>query len=167
MHNFFDFRVLRQNRRVVKDENGTAARQADLDNFHRVLMNISEGKATQRVRDFIAPVLSVFEHSVLSRPLCPLKGIASLCFMSSRTCPRSEVNAYARGALAIGGCIEKAGTEGSTAVFTKRRFREPLAHSHTCCFSPCAHELRHCEPCALYMPGQVESHHSEGHLTYP
>ena len=53
MHAFFDFRVLRENRRVVKDENGTAARQADLENFHRVLMNISEGKATQRVRDFI------------------------------------------------------------------------------------------------------------------
>ena len=60
--------MLRQNRRVVKDENGTAARQADLDNFHRVLMNISEGKATQRVRDFIAPVLSVFEHIALTLP---------------------------------------------------------------------------------------------------
>ena len=57
VHNFFSFRVLRENRRVVKDENGTAARQADLENFHRVLTNISEGKATQRVRDFIALVL--------------------------------------------------------------------------------------------------------------
>ena len=141
MHNFFDFRVLRQNRRVVKDENGTAARQADLDNFHRVLMNISEGKATQRVRDFSAPVLSLFEHNVLSRPLCSLKGDSiDNAVTRSHTYPRSEVNAYVRGALAIGGCIEKAGIEGSTAVFTKRRFREPLAHSHTCCFSPCARE---------------------------
>ena len=46
--NTFDFRVLRENRRVVKDEGGNAARQAELENFHRVLMNVSEGKATQR-----------------------------------------------------------------------------------------------------------------------
>jgi hypothetical protein len=112
--------------------------------------------------------LSLFEHNVLSRPLCSLKGDSiGNAVTRSHTYPRSEVNAYVRGALAIGGCIEKAGIEGSTAVFTKRRFREPLAHSHTCCFSPCAREPKHCDPCALYMPGQVESHHSEGHLAYP
>ncbi len=86
VHNYFDFRVLRENRRVVKDADGTTDRQEELENFHRVLMNISEGKATQRVRDFI-------------------------------------VNAYVRGAISCGGCIENVGLEGSTAVFTKRRFR--------------------------------------------
>ena len=86
MHNYFDFRVLRENRRVVKDAEGTTDRQAELQDFHCVLMNIGEGKASQRVRDFI-------------------------------------VNAYVRGAISCGGSIENAGIEGSTAVFTKRRFR--------------------------------------------
>ena len=40
--------VLRENRRVVKGGEGTADRQAELENFHRVLMDISEGKATRR-----------------------------------------------------------------------------------------------------------------------
>ena len=87
MFNTFDFRVLRENRRVVKDESGNAARQAELENFHRVLMNVSEGKATQRVRDFI-------------------------------------VNAYVRGALSTGGQVENVALEGSTAVYTKRRYRD-------------------------------------------
>ena len=42
-------RVLRENRRVVTDEN----RREEIEEFHKVLMNVSEGKATQRVRDFI------------------------------------------------------------------------------------------------------------------
>ncbi len=71
---------------MVTDGEGTANRQAELDNFHRVLMDISEGKATRRTRDFI-------------------------------------INAYVRGAASCGGCIENAGIENSTAVFTKRRFR--------------------------------------------
>ncbi len=87
VHNYFHFRVLRENRRVVKDADGNAARQDELESFHRVLMNISEGKATQRVRDFI-------------------------------------VNAYVRGALSCGGKVDNVGLEGSTAVFTKRRFRD-------------------------------------------
>ena len=38
---------------MVKDGCGNVERGAELDNFHKVLMNISEGKATRRVRDFI------------------------------------------------------------------------------------------------------------------
>ena len=82
----FGFKVLRENRRVVKDSDGSAERQEELENFHRVLMNISEGKSTSRVRDFI-------------------------------------VEAYVRGAVSCQGCVENVGFEGSTAIFTKRRFR--------------------------------------------
>ena len=53
VHAYFDFLVLRENRRVVKDADGNEGRQEELENFHTILMNISEGKATQRVRDFI------------------------------------------------------------------------------------------------------------------
>ena len=47
--------VLRQNRRVTKDAG--EGRQKELENFHGVLMDISEGKATPRVRAFIARLL--------------------------------------------------------------------------------------------------------------
>ncbi len=53
VYEYFDFKVLRENRRVVKDSDGSARRQEELEDFHRVLLNISEGKATRRVRDFI------------------------------------------------------------------------------------------------------------------
>ena len=42
----FDFRVLRENRRAVGDA-------AELEEFHRVLADVSWGDATQRVRDFV------------------------------------------------------------------------------------------------------------------
>ena len=45
----FEFRVLRQNRRVVADEN----RRVELELFHEVLTGISMCQATQSVRDFI------------------------------------------------------------------------------------------------------------------
>ena len=54
VHNGFDFRVLRQNRRVVKGEEGdTTARAAELETFHGVLMDVSMGIASERVRKFI------------------------------------------------------------------------------------------------------------------
>ena len=77
----FTFRVLRQNRRVVTD----ASRANELENFHEVLSDISWGRATPRVRDFI-------------------------------------VKAYVRGATC--GNAERSELEGSTSVFTKRRFRD-------------------------------------------
>ena len=45
----FDFRVLRENRRVVT---GDASRADELEEFHYVLSDISLGNATQRVRNF-------------------------------------------------------------------------------------------------------------------
>ena len=52
VHNSFDFRVLRQNRRVVKDD-GNASRKAEIEDFHKVLMDVSMGVASDRVRRFI------------------------------------------------------------------------------------------------------------------
>ena len=78
----FDFRVLRQNRRVVT---GDADRADELENFHGVLSDISWGRATERVRDFI-------------------------------------IGAYVKGAVC--GTAERSELEGSTSVFTKRRFRD-------------------------------------------
>ncbi len=50
----FDFRVLRQNRRVVKGESSdTADRTEEIENFHGVLMDVSMGIASERVRKFI------------------------------------------------------------------------------------------------------------------
>jgi hypothetical protein len=45
----FDFRVLRQNRRVVQDE----ARRQEIENFHNVLTDISYCECTPAVREFI------------------------------------------------------------------------------------------------------------------
>ena len=45
----FKFRVLRQNRRIVRD----SARKVELDNFHAVLDDMGHGRATPRVRQFI------------------------------------------------------------------------------------------------------------------
>ena len=77
----FDFRVLRQNRRVVRD----ARRQPELDQFHRVLTDISLGTASNAVRQFV--VDSYLRGASIRRP-------------------------------------ENVEFEGSTAVFTKRRYRD-------------------------------------------
>jgi len=42
---------------VIKSEDGSEDRKAALENFHHVLTNISEGKATKRVRDFIVQAI--------------------------------------------------------------------------------------------------------------
>ena len=45
----FDFRCLRENRRIVQDE----FRRAELDCFHKVLTDISHGVASIDVRNFM------------------------------------------------------------------------------------------------------------------
>ena len=77
----FDFRVLRENRRVRVD----AARSAESDDFHAALGDIAWGRVTERVKSLV-------------------------------------VVAYVRGAHV--GCAERAELEGSTSVFTKRRYRD-------------------------------------------
>ena len=81
VHESFDFRCLRENRRVVQNSD----RQAELDTFHRVLTDISLGNPTAKVREFM-------------------------------------VQAYVRGASVRR--AENVPFEGSTAVFTKRRYRD-------------------------------------------
>ena len=45
----FDFRVLRENRRITVDE----SRAAESEEFHKVLSDVAWGETTDRVRDFI------------------------------------------------------------------------------------------------------------------
>ena len=49
VHLNFEFRVLRQNRRVVTD----ASRKNEIEMFHGVLHDISYGIVSQRVKDFL------------------------------------------------------------------------------------------------------------------
>ena len=81
----FDFRVLKENRRVTVD----AERANESEEFHAVLSDVALGMTTERVEMFI-------------------------------------ISAYVRGARV--GCAENTEFEGSTSVFTKRRYR----HAH--CF---------------------------------
>jgi len=67
----------------VKDD-GT--RKDELENFHKVLMDVSMGLATDRVRQFV-------------------------------------IQAYVKGMMSCG-TADRCEFEGSTAVFTKRRFRD-------------------------------------------
>ena len=77
----FEFRCLRENRRVVSDE----SRRDELDQFHKVLTDISLGQDSNDVRTFV-------------------------------------IDAYIRGFKV--GCAENVDFEGSTAVFTRRRYRD-------------------------------------------
>ena len=81
VHEVFDFRVLRENRRVFVEED----RREESEEFHRVLNDVAWGHSTDRVKQFI-------------------------------------IAAYVRGAHV--GCAEKSEFEGSTSVFTKRRYRD-------------------------------------------
>ena len=83
MTDSFEFRVLRQNRRVIKSDD--ADRTEELETFHRVLNDVSWGTATEDVRSFV-------------------------------------VESYIRGARS--NCAEQTPFEGSTGVFTKRRYRD-------------------------------------------
>ncbi len=49
VHLNFDFRVLRQNRRVIADD----ARKGEIESFHGVLFDVAHGICSQRVRDFL------------------------------------------------------------------------------------------------------------------
>lgn len=86
----FEFRVLNQNRRVVKD-GGDETRKAEIKKIHKVLMDVSMDRASDRVRDFTKCVY--------------VKGVM----------PTS-----------CGGTAKECDFEGSTSVFTKRRFRIAL-----------------------------------------
>ena len=132
VHETFDFRCLRQNRRVVKEQ----GREAELENFHQVLSGRSMGTASNEVRQFVVEARSWPD------PVWP-----------GRLCRRahSSRKAYARGAKI--GCAENCDFEGSTAVMTKRRYRDrlrALANYTTLSVRTGSVYIR---------PDQVESHH--------
>ena len=81
VYNSFDFRVLRENRRVTVD----AERASESEEFHAVLSDVAVGDPTERVKKFV-------------------------------------IEAYVRGASV--GCAENTDFDGSTSVFTKRRYRD-------------------------------------------
>ena len=81
VYDTFDFRVLRENRRVNVD----AERANESEEFHAVLSDVALGVTTERVKKFV-------------------------------------IDAYVRGARV--GCAENTEFEGSTSVFTKRRYRD-------------------------------------------
>ena len=49
VHRLFDFRVLRENRRVISDP----SRKDITDEFHHVLADVSFGRCTEIVKNFI------------------------------------------------------------------------------------------------------------------
>ena len=49
----FEFRVLRQNRRVIKGDDSKEDRRKEIEEFHGILMDVSMGIASERVNKFI------------------------------------------------------------------------------------------------------------------
>ena len=68
----YDFRCLRQNRRVVADER----RKDELEEFHEVLTDISLGKPTNSVRKFI--IESYMRGADYSAETCSFEGNTSV-----------------------------------------------------------------------------------------
>ena len=66
--NRFDFRVLRENRRVVQDEN----RRDEIEHFHEVLTDISFCHCSTAVRKFI--VNAYVKGASISSESSPLEG---------------------------------------------------------------------------------------------
>ena len=54
VHEAFNFRVLRENRRVVKADDTSEDRTAEIETFHLVLSDIAMGVPSARVRAFLA-----------------------------------------------------------------------------------------------------------------
>ena len=73
VHDTFDFRVLRQNRRVVTDEN----RRAEIERFHEVLDDVSFCRVTGAVKEFLVAAY-VRGASVDSAERAPLEGLTAV-----------------------------------------------------------------------------------------
>ena len=76
----FEFRVLTQNRRVVK---GDEDRKDETENFHKVLMDVSMGMASDRVKRFIIRAYVKGMVSCGTAENCELEGSTSF-FTKSR-----------------------------------------------------------------------------------
>ena len=108
----FDFRVLRQNRRVVADE----ARRTEIEKFHEVLTDISLCRATDAVRRFIiaayvkGAITGSAEHS-------PLEGNTAVVNVRVELVAVCLVRFVDVTLLHCVACT-------CQAVFTKRRYRD-------------------------------------------
>ncbi len=82
----FDFRCLRQNRRVVSDEN----RREELDEFHQVLTDISLGIDSNSVRKFI--IESYIRGADYSSESCEFEGNTSV--FTKRIAQKKQYNTH-------------------------------------------------------------------------
>ena len=73
MHNAFDFRVLRQNRRVISDE----SRRAEIERFHEILADISFCRVTDAVKEFLVAAY-VRGAKIDSAERVPLEGVTAV-----------------------------------------------------------------------------------------
>jgi hypothetical protein len=113
VHNSFSFRVLKENRRVVKsDADSGSDRTAEIDNFH--------GSALRRARRMFPArvLLTAFRPLDISSSMRGVLMDISLGIASER-CRKFICDAYVRGASCP--TAASAELEGSTSVFTKRR----------------------------------------------
>ena len=69
----FEFRCLKENRRVVRE----FGREAEIQNFHEVLADISEGKASERVRKFIVDAYVRGRHFAIAEDV-PVEGTTTV-----------------------------------------------------------------------------------------
>ena len=113
VHTTFEFRVLRENRRLIADP----ARVGELENFHAVLSDIADGVPSGRVRETL-------------------------------------VRAYAAGGSSDN-IASHVGFEGSTSIFTKRRYRDAWNRKVV---SRLAKEKNH----SLKVKGQCRCRFSQG-----
>ena len=69
----FEFRCLNENRRVVRE----SGREAEIQNFHEVLADISEGKASEKVRKFIVDAYVRGRHFTIAEEV-PVEGTTTV-----------------------------------------------------------------------------------------
>ena len=80
----FDFRCLRENRRVVQDE----SRRDELECFHTVLTDISHGVASDEVRDFMIDAY-VRGYQIATAESVPFEGSTAVPVSATKKLGRS------------------------------------------------------------------------------
>ena len=107
----FDFRVLRQNRRVVKDEQ----RRSEIENFHGVLFDVSRAICSERVTNFLVQAYPSVSMQLFCWPRC----IDEYLGLGRTRAHEHIMSRYVRGLK--NGTAKQTALEGTTAVFSKRR----------------------------------------------
>ena len=137
----FEFRCLRENRRVVQQ----AGREAELENFHQVLSDISVGRASNEVRQFICDAYLRGARI----------GNAENCDFEGR--PKKLLRK--RWGAPIPRFYKPSKRIGSTAVMTKRRYRDRWRVVGRFIHPPLFRALSGTAYSRPHRPAQVESHH--------